>query len=399
MEPLTEKPPWVGLVFQLPALLQSIKQITWTTEWREKEHEDLNILKQKITPYEENHTWEKVKKLSNPYELVYTNEAPFFPPSLALQKPLSRSYFKMIEMLEISQFYDRLPKAINAVRSAHVAEGPGGFIEAFLDRSETNRKKVSKATAMTLKPNGSNIPGWRRAHTFLQKHPEITIHYGRDGTGDIYKTANQQSFVEICTPKVMLYTADGGFDFSQDYSTQEKDVYPLLISSALIGLQCLQPEGLFIMKLFDIFGEPTHFLIRQISYCFKDWILYKPATSRPCNSERYLICRGFKRCIPEVLQVLVSMETSIRERAEYPIVESINWTPEEKEYLENHLKLFTENQTKIIVDSFRYIDNNLSVFSWNKHIHNAQKWCSTFRVPTYLNSMINKYKEFGYIHC
>ena len=79
MEPLTEKPPWVGLVFQLPALLQSINQITWTKEWREKEHEDLNILKQKITPYEENHTWEKVKKLSNPYELVYTNEAPFFP--------------------------------------------------------------------------------------------------------------------------------------------------------------------------------------------------------------------------------------------------------------------------------------------------------------------------------
>ena len=100
MEPITEKPPWIGLVFQLPAALQPT-QMTWTPTWKEKEHEDLNILKQKITPYEENHTWEKVKKLSNPYELVYTNEAPFFPPSLALQKPLSRSYFKMIEMLKV----------------------------------------------------------------------------------------------------------------------------------------------------------------------------------------------------------------------------------------------------------------------------------------------------------
>jgi hypothetical protein len=250
---------------------------------------------------------------------------------------------------------------------------------------------------MTLKPNGSNIPGWRRAHTFLQKHPEIIIHYGKDGTGDIYKGPNQESFIELCNPKVNLYTADGGFDFSQDYSTQEKDVYPLLISSALIGLQCLHTDGLFVMKLFDIFGEPTHFLIRQITYCFKDWMLYKPATSRPCNSERYLICRGFKRCIPEVLQILVSMETSIRERGEYPTCDTINWTNEEKIYLETHLKSFTEHQTKIILDSFQLIENNLSIFSWNKHIHAAQKWCSSFRIPTYLSSMTNKYKEFGYI--
>lgn len=396
MEPITEKPPWIGLVFQLPAALQTT-QINWTSIWKEKEHEDLNLLKQKITPYEENHTWEKVKKLSNPFELVYTNEAPHFPPSLALQKPLSRSYFKMIEMLEISQFFDRIPKTLQTLRSAHVAEGPGGFIEAFLDRAETNRKKVTKAFGMTLKPNGSNIPGWRRAHTFLQKHPEIIIHYGKDGTGDIYKAQNQESFVDLCSPKAILFTADGGFDFSQDYSTQEKDVYPLLISSALIGLQCLQTEGCFIMKLFDIFGEPTHFLIRQITYCFKDWILYKPATSRPCNSERYLICRGFKRCIPEVLQILVSMETSIRERGEYPTTESINWTDEEKTYIDTHLKSFTENQIKIILDSFQLIENNMNIFSWNKHIHTAQKWCTTFRIPSYLSTMTNKYKEFGYI--
>ena len=395
MELTTEKPPWIGLVFQLPAPLQAVP-LSWTTTWKEREHEDLNLLKQKITPYEENHTWEKVKKLSNPYELVYTNEAPHFPPSLALQKPLSRSYFKMIEMLEISQFFDRIPKTQQSLRSAHVAEGPGGFIEAFLDRAETNRKKVTKSYGMTLKPNGSNIPGWRRAHTFLQKHPEIIIHYGKDGTGDLYKTPNQESFIELCSPKVNLYTADGGFDFSQDYSTQEKDVYPLLISSSLIGLQCLQTDGLFVMKLFDIFGEPTHFLIRQITYCFKDWILYKPATSRPCNSERYLICRGFKRCIPEVLQVLVSMETSIRERGEYPTCDTIAWTEDEKVYLESHLKTFTENQTKIILDSFKLIENNINIFSWNKHIHTAQKWCSSFRIPTLLTTMTNKYKEFGY---
>jgi hypothetical protein len=48
----------------------------------------------------------------------------------------------MIEILSVLQFFDRLPKTTQKVRSAHVAEGPGGFIEAFFERAERNKKII-----------------------------------------------------------------------------------------------------------------------------------------------------------------------------------------------------------------------------------------------------------------
>ena len=48
--------------------------------------------------------------------------------SVALIKPLSRSFFKMIEICCSFSLLDSLPIAC---KSFHLAEGPGGFIEAL----------------------------------------------------------------------------------------------------------------------------------------------------------------------------------------------------------------------------------------------------------------------------
>lgn len=390
--------PWEMIFFQKsPYPSDSLGNPFWTSLWKEEHHEELNRLKQEITPYEVSQTWETLKKLSNPYELVYTHESDTFPPSLAIQKPLSRSYFKMIEMLEISQFFQTLPRQTQTIRSAHVAEGPGGFIEAICERSSLYSKKVSKALGMTLRPTGSNIPGWRKAYSFLKTHPEVIIHYGSDGTGDIYSLMNQQSFLETCGKKIQIFTADGGFDFSEDYSTQEQNVFPLLIASAKIGLQCLAQDGFFIMKLFDIFGQPTHYLIRLITLCFKEWTLYKPATSRPCNSERYLVCRGFRKCYPEVLRLLTTMESQYTVNREYPDVRgAISWTEKESEFFSEHLSSFSQNQCDTIKKSFAFNNTVLETYNWNDKIRDAHTWCSRFRVVDQLMQNSQQYKAFGY---
>ena len=66
--------------------------------WIEKEHTELTQLKNRIEALENQGLWEYRKKLVNPYELVYTQDDSKMPPSLAKIKPLSRSYFKMIEL-------------------------------------------------------------------------------------------------------------------------------------------------------------------------------------------------------------------------------------------------------------------------------------------------------------
>jgi 23S rRNA U2552 (ribose-2'-O)-methylase RlmE/FtsJ len=274
--------------------------------WTETPSKALLEAKDRISALEKARRWELVKKMVNPYEIVYTHEDRFFHPSIALIKPLSRSYFKMIEMMHVLQFFELLPKQQPKIRSAHIAEGPGGFIQALVELCERNKKLLGSATAMTLKPTDQRVPGWRRASVFLHHHREVKLHFGVDGTGDIYSTENQDSFVEASSPSVHLFTADGGFDFSVNYDIQEKCVFRLLVASALTGLRCLSQEGAFIIKIFDIFSDHTKFLIILMSRCFKEWMLYKPSLSRPCNSERYFLGRGFRGLTPQIFSHLNS---------------------------------------------------------------------------------------------
>ncbi len=382
------KPPWETCIFQQAPIAEeatqrSLLQLVYDLSWNEIPHDHLNQVKMQIEPLEKEKQWEVLKKRTNPYELVYTQENSECPPSIALLKPLSRSYFKMIEILSVTNFFDRIPKGTAKLRSAHVAEGPGGFIEAFLDRASFYRTQVHKVFGMTLKPTNNHIPGWRRAYNFLQKHPEIKIHYGVDGTGDLYKSINQESFIELLNVgKALLFTGDGGFDFSVDYENQEKTVFRLLISSAITGLQVLAPEGTFVLKLFDIFSAPTQLLLRCITYCFKEWILYKPSMSRPCNSERYLLCRGFRKVTPSILTALKQME-SHAEQNRFPQIDHFSFfTEKEKQYLLDHIQQFNQHQIQNIEKTIKMQETFQQPYDWKPQYTLAQQWCSQFRIPS-----------------
>ena len=210
----------------------------------------------------------------------------------------------MVEILSVMNFFKRHKSTL---RSAHVCEGPGGFIEALLYLSLKNSFTLTSATAMTLRPSKPNIPGWKRAYNFLKKAPMVQIEYGQDDTGDIMVPANQLAFLEKTRGKCTIFTADGGFDFSEHYGTQEDEVFPLLVSSVLIGLQTMVKGGDFVLKVFDIELKQTCDLLAMLSLCFDSWTLYKPALSRPCNAEKYFLGRGC-RTIPDwIIKTLIEI--------------------------------------------------------------------------------------------
>ena len=381
-----QKPPWEDFVFlqsafPTDAILAELSTVIFDSSWNELPHTSLTLAKAKIEPLEKTHKWEMLKKKTNPYELVYTQDNVDCPTSISVLRPLSRSYFKMIEILSVSQFFDRIPKGTPKIRTAHVCEGPGGFIEAVLDRASLHRASVNRIYAMTLKPTNSHIPGWRRAYTFLQKHPEIKIHYGQDGTGDLYKRENQDTFIDLMTTgKALLFTGDGGFDFSVDYENQEKSMYTLLIASSITGLQVLSAEGTFVLKLFDIFSSATQFLLRCITFCFREWGLYKPSMSRPCNSERYLVCRGFRRLPPQLLHMLRKMEAK-GAMGEFPNVDFFSFFHEkEKEYLQSHIQAYNTSQIQTIERTIQ-LESDPSQYDWKPQYQLASQWCTHFRVP------------------
>ncbi len=381
MESEQNAPPWVKQKFQPGQQIKTPSMFIFVPWQGGKEDKTVNEYKNKIAQYEESRIWELAKKMVNPYEFVHTQESTNFHSSLCILKPLSRSFFKMIEILYLFHFFTLFTKQIPKLRTAHVCEGPGGFIEAFYERCDREKRNVGSVTAMTLKPTSNNIPGWRRANYFLQKHREIKLHYGPTGTGDIYERENQKSFIETSKPGVHLYTADGGFDFSVDYDEQEKQVFHLLVCSASIGLQVLVPGGCFVLKLFDITSPHTKILIGVLSRCFREWMLYKPATSRPCNAERYFLGKGFRGLTPNLVEVL---DTFQRESAKgrYPLCSTF-FTESESSYLNSHYQEQLQSQINFLKRGLEFVKNpSLWKESVEDNFKKSLEWCSVFQVPT-----------------
>jgi 23S rRNA U2552 (ribose-2'-O)-methylase RlmE/FtsJ len=294
------KPPWSN--FSLKGGPRLHEDLEWINSEELEQNtvlvkipEELANAKNKIETIGPPYLWDFAKKITNPYELVYTYKKEYIPTSVSIIHPLSRSFYKMIEILKLTDYFNWRQSRLS-LRTAHVCEGPGGFIEAIFDAAGRSKLKITSAHAMTLKSIQPHIPGWRRAQNFLNKNRQVRIEYGADGTGDILKAENRQAYINsvLSLGKVNIFTADGGFDFTDNYIAQEASVFPLLCASISVGLSVLDVNGLFVLKIFDYFEDASMELLIYLISCFSRWTIYKPATSRPCNSEQYFIGIGYR---------------------------------------------------------------------------------------------------------
>ena len=384
------KPPWKHVKWL--TWYQEGKSANWlmgpTPQWSEeglkRDKTELDILKQEIEILDNKNEWEFLKRTSNPYELVFSqSQDTRIPQSTCTLRPLSRSFFKMIEILSVMDFFKRHTYPGKNIQSAHVCEGPGGFIEALIFLSNKLSFNVNNAWAMTLKPTKTNIPGWKRAYHFLKKSPMVHIEYGADETGDIMIPINQGSFLEKTKGKCQLFTADGGFDFSEHYGTQEEEVLPLLISSALIGLQTLARGGDFVLKVFDTESKATTDLIALLAHCFDHWTLYKPGLSRPCNAEKYFLGRGCKVVPGWILKTLVEIR-NIYACGFKHMTSIFTAIPE---HIQSDIDLMKDEYLEQQIGALKYAISKKEDWNtkpeqqWKEIQDHSIHWCRQFQVP------------------
>jgi hypothetical protein len=365
----------------------------WSHTFTE-EQAQLHTLRKRINNYEQGSgqsEWEYYKKMVNPYEFVYTHRKySDFPESVCTLHPLSRSYFKIVEMLAVLDFFKLQPHPTR-LRSAHVCEGPGGFIEGFLHMAAKNRQTVASATAMTLRPTQTNVPGWKRASGFLHANRNVKVVYGTDGTGDLLNYDNQNTFIRDCGQKVHFFTGDGGFDFSTDYDSQERAMFPLLVASVRVGMEVLAEGGHFVLKFFDFYHEGTRDLLRFLSTQFREWTLYKPATSRPCNSEHYFLGRKFKGASQAALAIVRSWTRQMCGPSPRIVSRLLDPTTLPSSYSALLDELNTNavrSQIVYLERVFAMIDSDTLEETKTKLIaHHEQLsylWCRCFNVPIYV---------------
>merc|ERR1719445_1935025 len=174
---------------------------------------------------------------------------------------------------------------------ADVCAGPGGFSEYVLWR----KRWKAKGFGFTIK--GKND---FKLEDFYAGTPEsFEPHYGeggRDGDGDVFKEANIKEFTNFVLQNtdglgVHFMMADGGFSVEGQENIQEILSKQLYLCQFLVALSILRPKGHFVCKLFDLFTPFSVGLIYLMYRSFQVVSIHKPNTSRPANSERYIICK------------------------------------------------------------------------------------------------------------
>ena len=262
----------------------------------------LNEIKDKIAELGDD--WNTYKKYTNPYEYIYTNS---HKTSVCKYKPISRAYFKMIEILNTFNFKVLQPYTL--INMFALAEGPGGFIEAVLNH---RNNPFDNYYGMTIEdPSDSEVPGWKKTASFLKAHSNIILEKGADKTGNILNIENFKHVTGLYGGKMDFVTGDGGFDFSSDFNNQESSILKLLFAQIAYAV-CLQKRGgSFVLKCFDCFHKATAELILLLSSLYEKVYVTKPNTSRYANSERYLVCTNFVGNNPEIAKIFEELMTNL----------------------------------------------------------------------------------------
>lgn len=245
----------------------------------------LQEIKHKIHEHERD--WDIYKKYTNPYEYINTTCNQY---SLCVSKykPLSRSFFKMIEIIYTFELINQS----ESIKTFHLAEGPGGFIEAAVKYRENSQDYYYGMTLMDTN-NDPNVPSWKKSELFLKQNKNVNIEVGASNTGDLLLIENFDFIVEKHSNSMELVTADGGFDFSMDFNNQENTIFKLLMAQTCFAMACQKLDGAFVLKIFDCFYQNTIDLMYLLSSCYKKVYITKPQTSRYANSEKYIVCKGF----------------------------------------------------------------------------------------------------------
>ena len=337
----------------------------------------LNNIKMQISNYSDK--WDEFKKYTNSYEYIHSS-VPNTKQSVCKLKPLSRSFYKMIEINAMLQLKEEMPTNCN---SFHLAEGPGGFIEAF---SKLRNNPEDKYYGMTLQDENPDVPGWKKTQNFLKNNLNVIIENGADGTGNLIKRENLKYCYEKYKGKMDLITADGGFDFSVDFNKQETISFKLIYSQFCFAIAMQKKNGCFILKMFDIFTKPSIELLFLLSCFYKKVYICKPHTSRCANSEKYIICKNFLfDDVKEIIPIFLSNYDKIEDKS-LNLINLINF---DLPYifinkLEEINAIFGQQQIENISYTINIIENNKSekIDTFKKtNIIKCINWCQRHQLP------------------
>lgn len=235
-------------------------------------------------------------------------------------QPVTQAYCKFLQIASVNPaFINRPANSIDGrFRSLHLCESPGGFILAlkhFLGPHCTHwdwrvnslnphfeyhysKERSNSSTGDNKLPTSQFLND-----DLLILGNEKRVAFGWDESGDILQW--DQTYIEKLVKETddsngnrntfHLVTADGGIDCTDEPSDQENRIRPLIEQQIRIACQSLHPGGNFLLKAYTFFERETINLLAILCASFTYIYCLKPPSSKPGNSEVYLLCLDYRQ--------------------------------------------------------------------------------------------------------
>ena len=231
----------------------------------------------------------KVTKLYDRFAFFKNNKDVFKP-----YYRVSNAWLKCWEMIHA---FSLIPAVANDYNVFCNAEFPGSFIFAIHHYIQTKTQiKKYEWVASSL---------WPGARGILEDSYGLYRKYQKEGrwlmdgvnrSGDVMDPTMMTYLLEEFPRRhaIDLYTSDIGIALrSDEFSDQEELETPLNLGQIVHGLCTLREGGAMVCKMFECFTPFNMTLLYIVSGMFRQFYITKPATSRPANSEIYVVGKGF----------------------------------------------------------------------------------------------------------
>ncbi len=315
--------------------MNTLKSNTWDfsqQKTRLPEDEDFHMLMVRST---ETHTCralctsielEKAKLdvlRSGTYQIVRSASDPFERLCSHLQKrctvsQCNRGWAKMYEMIVANRLMDFKRKgktggSAGTVYALFNCELPGGFICAA-KHYLTSKYLQLEWLASSLHPLADNT-ALDDSFGLMAKYPERWLMTAqKNSNGDMTRLSSighlvgeTKKKITRTKRKVDLYVADGGMDISDNYDKQECIHQALVLGELLVCLQTLIVGGNAVIKMYAFCTDFMRSLVACASKCFEKCYVSKPLTSRPINSEVYLVLIHYRKMDLQLVDHMSSM--------------------------------------------------------------------------------------------
>lgn len=341
--------------------------------------------------------WSYVTNLLDNYNTLGGHLTSTYDILISNQK-VSNAFAKMYEMLIYYNFnhvFESVNKSnsTNEFKSFHFCEAPGMFIIAINHFLHTKTKIRNWSWYGNSLSQNASKTALADFHGLIKANENKWL-IGPSSSGDIRDINNIKYFKDTLI-EVDFITSDCGICVdSSDMNSYEELIAETDFAQFINILNLLKIGGSTIIKTFIPLELASNVcLIYTLTQVFSNVYLSKPITSRPANSEVYIVCIDYKGINKQLLNKLMELLDKDINPVFNPRLKWIKNIPDSFILqLEDYVQEITRQQMSYLLNIFHFVDNSdlidkLKPLAESNKAHTNAYWCKKFNFES------NKYNK------